>query len=210
LVQVVLLVGEAGKRVLAAADRVGEQPCCASRAGMIDSTPGLARVRLVAVETIALSDGDLRWVFPDLNGTGDVLELVRQADAEIRLLAEHLGVLPGWTGSGIEFHRMPSGQSSLFGCAEAGDVSFAVDLTAWDRYGSAWVGPPWEVAGEIAVRCDAPADCGMHPIEEAKRQVDSPLEAARALREVATWLRQRAVAEPLESWRQRDTRSGHD
>jgi hypothetical protein len=69
----------------------------------------LGHVRLAAVKTIALSDGDLRWVFPGLDDTADVLDLVRQADAEIRLLADHLGVRPGWTGSGIEFHRMPSG-----------------------------------------------------------------------------------------------------
>jgi hypothetical protein len=93
------------------------------------------------VKTIALSDGDLRWVFPGLDDTADVLDLVRQADAEIRLLADHLGVRPGWTGSGIEFHRMPSGQSSLFGCAEVGEVSFVVDLNSWDEHGCAGVGP---------------------------------------------------------------------
>jgi hypothetical protein len=67
-----------------------------------------------------------------------------------------------------------------------------------------------ELDGEIAVRCDARVDCGMHPIEEPpERQVESPLEAARALLEVAIWLRQRGAAEPLELWRQRDTHSGH-
>lgn len=157
-----------------------------------------------------MSLGDLRWVFPDLDDPGEVLELAYQADAEIRLLAEHLGVRPSWTGSGVEFHRMPSGQSSLFGCAEtADDVSFVVDLNAWDRGGNATVGPPWEVHGEIGVRCDGRVDCGMHSVEQVERHAESPLEAARALLEVATWLRQRGVAEPLELWRQRDERSGH-
>jgi hypothetical protein len=76
------------------------------------------------VETIALPDGDLRWVFPDLEDTDEVLDLVHRAAAEIRLLADHLGVRPSWTGSGIEFHRLPSGPTFLLGSAEAGDVSF--------------------------------------------------------------------------------------
>jgi hypothetical protein len=156
------------------------------------------------------TDGDLRWVFPELEDADEVLNLVRRADAEIRLLAEHLKVRPSWTGGGIEFHRMPSGQSSLFGCAEIDDISFVVDLSPCRHYGGVGVGPPWQVDGEIAVRCNARVDCGMHPIEVAERQSGSPLEAARTLLEVATWLRVRAVAESVESWRQRDLRSGHD
>jgi hypothetical protein len=163
------------------------------------------------VETIRLTDGDLRWVFPDMEDTSEVLDLVRRADTQVRLLADDLGVRASWTGSGIEFHRLPSGPVSLFGCAEAGDVSFVVDLWAPDRYGNSGVGPPWAVDGEIAVRCDAPVDCGMHAIEQVPgRRFDSPVVAARALLEVATWLRERGTAEPLEAWRQRDVRNGHE
>ncbi|MBV1851885.1 hypothetical protein [Catellatospora tritici] len=162
------------------------------------------------MEIIALSDGDLGWVFPGLHDAGEVSDLLRQADAQIRLLADHLGVRPSWTGSGIEFHRLPQGQTDLFGCAEKDDVSFTVGLGSFNRGGSSGVGPPWDIDSSIEVRCDGRVDCGMHSIEEAsERQVDSPLEAARALLEAVIWLRNRAVAEPLESWRQRDVLSGH-
>jgi hypothetical protein len=166
---------------------------------------------LCLVETIPLADGDLRWVFPGLDETGEVLTLVRQADLQIRQLAEHFAVRASWTGSGIEFHRLERGQASLFGSVEPGEVSFVAQLwfprrCGWDQR----VGPPWEVDGEISVRCDAAIDCGLHLIEDmSPRQFDSPLEAARALLKVATWLRLRGTAEPLGSWRQRDSPRGH-
>ena len=164
------------------------------------------------MQTIPLAEGDVRWVFPELDDTGEVLDLVRRADAQIRVLAGHLGVRASWTRSGIEFHRLEWGQASLFGCAEAGDVSFVAQLWFPRRCATdLGVGPPWEVDGEISVRCDARVDCGPHFIEEAPaREFDSPLAATRTLLEVATWLREHAMAEPLDSWRQRDTRSGHE
>jgi hypothetical protein len=147
-----------------------------------------------------------------LGDTAAVLSVATQADLQIRLLTEHLGVRAGWTGSGIEFHRLELGQAHLLGCAEAGDVSFVAQL--WFPRRCAWdtsVGPPWQVEGEITVRCDARVDCGPHFIEELPAQLfDSPLDATRALLEAATWLRERGTSEPLASWRQRDTRSGHD
>ncbi|BCJ68360.1 hypothetical protein [Polymorphospora rubra] len=162
--------------------------------------------------TIPLVDGNLRWVFPGLEHTGEVLDLVRQADAQIRLLAGHLGGRASGPGSGIEFHRLELGQASLFGYAEAGDVSFVVQL--WFPRRCAWdlsTGPPWEVNGEVTVRCDAGVDCGPHFIEElTPREFDSPTDAARALAAAASWLRQRGTAEPVYSWRMRDPRSGHD
>jgi hypothetical protein len=155
------------------------------------------------VDTIPLADGDVGWVFPELDDAGEVLDLLRRADSEIRLLADHLGVRASWTGSGIEFHRLECGQASLFGCAETDDVSFIVELwVPHNRASDLQLGPSWEVDGEISVRCDAPADCGMHSIEEAApRQFDTPLGAALALLEVATWLRQRGVAESSRSSR---------
>src|SRR5215475_13760202 len=155
------------------------------------------------MENIRLSDGELRWVFPGLPDTAGV-------SAQIRLLANHLAVRPGWTGSGTEFHRLPSGATSLFGCAERDDVTFVVELGSFDRCGSASVGPPWIVEGEIAVGCDARVECGTHPVERtAERLYESPLEAAAAVLEVATWLRRRGFDEPLDQWRQRDPRRGH-
>jgi hypothetical protein len=179
--------------------------------GRLDSTPLDGWARLVGVETIALADGDLHWVFPELEDADEVLDVVRKADAEVRLLAEHLGVRPSWTGSGIEFHRLPSGPTSLFGSVEADGVSFVLELAAWDQSGYAAVGPPWIVDGEVAVRCDRPIDCGMHTVEQAAaRQCASPADAAQALADVATWLRQRGVNELLASWRRRDERRGYE
>jgi hypothetical protein len=163
------------------------------------------------VDTIPLAEGEVRWVFPALDDTSDVLDLLRRADGEIRLLADHLGVRASWTGTGIEFHRLEWGQASLFGCAETGDVSFIAELWVPHRFAlDPQSGPPWEVEGEISVRCDAPADCGMHPIEEmAPQQFDTPLHTTQALLRVATWLRERGMAEPPSSWRQRDPRRDH-
>lgn len=164
------------------------------------------------METIPLADGDLCWVFTEMEDTAEVSDLVRHADTQIRQLADHLGVRPSWTGSGIEFHRLEWGQTLLFGCAEASEVSFVAQLWFPRRCASDMtVGPPWTVDGEITVRCDGRVDCGPHYIEEfPPHEFDSPSAAARALLEVAIWLRERGITEPLETWRQRDARSGHD
>ncbi|MEH1016435.1 hypothetical protein V6U90_25435 [Micromonospora sp. CPCC 206060] len=163
------------------------------------------------MEAIPLLDGDLRWVFPGLTETDEMLDLVRRADGEFRLLADHLGARPGWTGSGIEFHRLEWGQASLSGCVESGEVSFVAQLWYPRRCGTDLrSGPPWAVDGEITVRCDARVDCGPHYIEETTRELDVPLAAARELLRVATWLRERGTTELRHSWRQRDPRSGHD
>jgi len=162
------------------------------------------------VETIPLADGDPHWVFPDLADTATVLDLLGQADAQVRQLAAHLGVRASWTGSGIEYHRTRSGRTSMFGCAEVADVSFVAELCSVpDVDEGLAVGPPWQVRGEITVRCDGRVDCGMHVIEETTAQFDIPQDAAGALLNVTGWLRQRGTAEPLVSWRQRDARSGH-
>jgi len=134
------------------------------------------------VETVRLADGDIAWVFPQLDDPAQVLGVLSAADAHMRRLADHLGVRPSWTGSGLEFYRLATA-TDRFGCAETRDISFAAELDSGilgpepRREG----GPPWEVSAEIAVRCDAQVDCGMHAIEEwpASRH-DSPLEAAPA------------------------------
>jgi hypothetical protein len=51
----------------------------------------------------------------------------------------------------------------------------------------------------------------MHTVEQtAARQCASPADAAQALADVATWLRQRGGNELLDSWRRRDKRRGHE
>jgi hypothetical protein len=168
-------------------------------------------IRIDPMKTIALAEGDVGWVFPHFGNSPGVLEALSVADARMRQLADHLGVTPGWTRSGLEFHRLAS-VTDLFGCAEIRDVSFVAELESGvlgpelRREG----GPPWEVSANIAVRCDAHGDCGMHIIEEwPASRYDSPLEAATALADVAQWLRDRGTAEPPASWRDRDPRSGH-
>jgi hypothetical protein len=162
------------------------------------------------METIPLAEGDLRWVFPELANSAEVLDVLRQADAQMRRLADHLGVRPSWTGSGVEFHRQGGSWASLFGCAEVdGAASFAGELSRVVT-DDGLSRSAWEVDGVIAVRCDARIDCGMHTIEErAARRHDSPLGAANDLLVVMTWLLERGVAEPVSSWRRRDRRSGH-
>jgi len=160
-----------------------------------------------SVETIGLLEGDVRWVFPGLKAPDEVLDVLKRADEQMLQLAGHLRVRPSWTGSGIEFHLLERGHASLWGCVEAGGVSFVAELWCprpWSFDSS--VGPPWEVEADISVRCDRPVDCGMHAIEEQQpREYDTPVDAARRLLEVTRWLRERGTSEPLTSWLQRET-----
>jgi hypothetical protein len=57
----------------------------------------------MAVKAIPLANGDLHWVFPQLADPAEVFEVLLRADAQLRRLADHLGVRPGWTGSGLEY-----------------------------------------------------------------------------------------------------------
>jgi hypothetical protein len=99
------------------------------------------------------------------------------------------------------------GASTLSASAETTDVSFSVELFYRGDCTPTPIGPPWQVEGDISVRCDAEIDCGMHEIEQAQRRAASPMEAARALLEVATWLRARGAAR-RGRWGPEDRRSG--
>lgn len=170
------------------------------------------------MEVIALADGDLVWIFPHLDNPQQVHAALSEADADIRRLAEHLGVRPGWTGSGLEFDRYGGRTFDLHGFAETADVSFLAELEPGavqpdqpDQPGRARL--TWEVTAQIAVRCDGQAgsvDCGMHTIEAwpASRHY-LPLQAATALARAARWLLDRGTAEPVTYWRQHDPDSGH-
>ena len=183
-------------------------------AGGVDSqdwSGALGQVTLVKVETIPLVEGDLRWVFPQLADPAEVLEVLLRADARMRRLADHLGVRPGWTGSGLEFWRYEH-VTDIAGFAERGDVSFGLEL--WfprtELLKAPRRGPPWEVDAEISVRCNARRDCGSHTIEELpETQYASPIAAAGGVLAAATWLLERGSAAPLSWWRERDRRSGH-
>jgi hypothetical protein len=165
------------------------------------------------VETIPLADGNLRWVFPELVDEPQVLDILQRAAGCIEQLADHLGVRPCWTGSGLEFHRFPDQQTAtLFGCAETTEVSLVAELRL-PRDPIEWVvtpPPPWLVDAEISVRCEAAIDCGMHAIEtKPDSEHASPVDAANGLLTATTWLLHRGTEEPASSRRQRDPRSGH-
>jgi hypothetical protein len=147
------------------------------------------------MKTIPLVEGDLRWVFPQLADPAEVLEVLLGADAQMRRLADHLAVRPGWTGSGLEFCRHEH-VTDIAGFAESGDVSFVVEL--WfprtELLKAPRSGPPWEVDAETSVHCDARRDCGMHTIEELPQtQYASPMDAAGGMLAAATWLLERAL-----------------
>lgn len=150
-------------------------------------------------------------MFPQLDDLAQVQEALLAADAHMRQLADHLGVAPSWTGSGIEFHRFPTGVTDLFGCAENSQVTFVAELNSGVLRPELRPtgGPPWEVGAEIAVRCDARRHCGMHVIEELPptRHI-SPLEAVADLTAATRWLLDRGTAEQPNSWRDRDRLSG--
>jgi hypothetical protein len=165
----------------------------------------------MAVKAIPLANGDLHWVFPQLADPAEVFEVLLRADAQLRRLADQLGVRPGWTGSGLEYRRHEH-VTDIAGFAETVDVSFGVELWSprTELLEAPPSGPPWEVDAAISVRCDGRLDCGMHTIEELPQaQYALPLEAASGVLDAAMWLRERGAAKPLRWWRERDRHSRH-
>lgn len=167
---------------------------------------------------IPLDEGDLRWVFPELADHRRVLDILHRAAGCMEQLADHLGVRPSWTGTGLEFCIFPARQTAhLLGCAETGEVSFIAELTPpRPKYLGDGVitepppPPPWSVEGEISVRCDHVVDCCMHQIEmRPETEHPTAVEAASDLLAVTSWLLRRGTAEPASSWRQRDASSRH-
>jgi hypothetical protein len=74
----------------------------------------------------------------------------------------------GWTGCGLEYLLYPSGQRCLGGLPGNDQVSFLAELRPPGFYPRA-PGPGWEVDAEVAVRCEADLDCGMHTVESFER-----------------------------------------
>ena len=142
------------------------------------------------VEVIPLAEGDLTWVFPDLDEAGAhaVRSSLNDADGYLRALAERLHLPPG-TG-GLAFQRIDGFPlAGVFGSVGGPDISFRAALyfprrCLWD----AGSGPPWTVEAAVTVPCDREDDCGDHPIAERTLSHDVPAEAARALHALTAWL----------------------
>lgn len=161
------------------------------------------------MRSIPFSEGELRWVFPDLADHDEVHMLLVSVDEQIRQLAAFFGSRPGWTGHGLEYSQYNI-RADLQGFVEPFDVSFLIELDSAPALaqGSDDYGPPWEVDASISVRCDAVQDCGMHALERfnsSEKQHATPVAAARDLVAATAWLCGRAYAVPVASWRQRDS-----
>lgn len=154
------------------------------------------------METIALTEGDLRWVFPPESVTPELIAVLEQASQRLLDIAATLDqARAGWTGRGLEFSLLPSGQRSLGGFAENGQVSFVAELLPPGYCEST----SWEVAAEIAVRCDHGGDCGMHRTEAKEVSgVETVQQAIQALGDVTEWLFERATTVEPDEWRTTD------
>ena len=169
------------------------------------------------VEVFSLTQGDVRWVFPDLAEPGVVRDALSEADARMRSLADHLGVRAGRSGGGLEYHREQGYVlAGVFGLVEASGVMFTADLCfprrcLWDLR---W-GPPWQVEAQVMVWCEAPEDdrgddCGGEFVAEwTARSYDDPAEAADGLVQAAAWLFGQGVGEELSVWRTRGMHCRH-
>jgi hypothetical protein len=155
------------------------------------------------VETVGLSVGDTDWVFPAGSVTGDMAAVLDRSGERLRGVAAGLGKgRAGWTGEGLEYWLLPSGQRSLGGFAENAQVTFLVELRPPGFYGGA---DGWSVEAEIAVRCDHRADCGMHRIEfREASELDTPADAVATLDEFTGWLMARGREVSPADWRARD------
>ena len=158
---------------------------------------------------MALKDGDLRWVFDEARGSERDEALLDEAAGSIERIAQLFAGRAGWTGSGLEFHRLPGGEwhpprTDLVGFAEGRDsVCFWVEVVP-DSGG-------WTVDAEINVRCDADADYGTHTVESFPLQTSGDkTETLTYLAAAAAWLETRATAEPPEHWRAADAQSRHN
>lgn len=153
-------------------------------------------------EAIPLRQGNLRWVFPNLEDPGPVSNLLSHADDLISDLARHLAS-PGRHECSLEYVRIDGiTLPGVYGRVETGDVSFSIGMGTprrclWDQR----FGPPWQVTATVEVTCEQCAECGLHIVEEHIESSRTTLQAARALVTAAHWLRERGTAEPAGSWR---------
>jgi hypothetical protein len=161
-----------------------------------------------AMEVIRLDEGDPAWLFGDTQDVPAVRQILRQAAEEVLFIAADVGGRVGWTGAGLEFHRLPGAAEVTARTQLAGFVEVGEDITFWAELSR--VADGFAVEAEITVRCDAEIDCGTHTVEAMTWPVEqSPHEAATDLLESSRWLRRQANAHPLSYWRQHDPRKGH-
>jgi hypothetical protein len=155
------------------------------------------------VDTVALADGDLRWVFPLGTMTPELIAVLEQANRRFLDIAAALDQgRAGWTGRGLEFWLLPSGQRKLAGFAESAQVTFIAELLPPVYFEPA---SSWEVTAEIAVRCDHEVDCGMHRIESTEELgLKTAQQAIQAFGDMTEWLLRRAMAVEPDEWRTRD------
>lgn len=163
-------------------------------------------MRVSGVERIAWADGDLRWVFHDLEDPGDIPANLTQAERLVRDMAGRLGVragLRGASGCGLEFERVDGlTMPSLEGVVQVGEIWFRASV--FHPMGCAWgdpKGPPWTARAAIELIHPDDADCDFHVMEEAGGdEFASPYTAVREFLGLVQWLHGRSVAEPVESW----------
>jgi hypothetical protein len=150
------------------------------------------------VETIPLLAGDPLWLFDVTADAQGLLSKLERASRNIEQLATALGTRPGWTGSGMEWHRMPDGATTLVGFTEGTEsANFWSEMYPVDRH--------WVVGAFVAVRCDGAADCGEHVVEQwPTRTTDTPADAVSLLVVATEWLLQRGTAESSTYWRSHD------
>ena len=171
---------------------------------------GAAGGMIALVETVAFSDGEPAWVFPEGSVTEALLTSLSASSERMRKIAAMLpGGHAGWTGSGFEYCLYPSGQRNLSGYAENADVTFTIELLPPGFYPQA-PRDTWEVTAEISVRCDAEIDCGMHTLETfTPKTYNTANEAVSAVAAATRWLFERSNAVLPGDWRARDPRSRH-
>ncbi|MCL2422686.1 MAG: hypothetical protein FWD11_02145 [Micrococcales bacterium] len=153
------------------------------------------------MEKVALLAGDPAWVFPPEVITPELVATLAFSGARLREIAKSLGGRAGWTGSGLEYWKSPSGRWKLGGGAENSHVTFLVELCPPGFYECVDI---WSVHAEIAVRCDHMVDCGMHRIESRHTYPRTGPDSADSLDDLTAWLLSRHQEVPPRTWRSLD------
>jgi hypothetical protein len=161
------------------------------------------------MEVFPLEQGDPAWVFGD-DFDAAIHQTLSRAAEQVIALASVVHGRPGWSGAGLEFHQYPGSprhgiapQTQLSGSVATPDgTSFEANLARAQN--------GFEVDAEIAVRCDAEADCGMHTVL-ALPTAQSPdaAQAAEALLTATQWLHQQAISHQPDHWRNNDPHARH-
>jgi hypothetical protein len=162
-------------------------------------------------QRITTEDPDLAPIFGSLEGARRAAAVAHLARAEENLLGLR-AALAGRTGTtwrtgGVQLDTYPSGQASISGYVENGEVSFSVELrpsTFFDESGWQPGDPPkeqatdaWCVDGAVSVVGDAPVDTGLQAaVELGERRYAGAEDSAAALAELSAELRELALSRP--------------